>query len=85
MPHGDSDLFLMGLLSMMDAILETPMAKVLEKVPLDQQTKAALLGGVNSLRPLYQFMLARESGDWENTSALAKQLHLNESEIAESY
>lgn len=84
-PHGDSDLFLMGLLSMMDAILETPMAKVLEKVPLDQQTKAALLGGASTLRPLYQLMLARESGDWENTGILAKQLHLTESEVAESY
>ncbi len=84
-PHGESDLFLMGLLSMMEAILETPMAKVLEKVPIDQQTKAALLGGASSLRPLYQLMLARESGDWENTSALAKQLHLSESEIAENY
>jgi c-di-GMP-related signal transduction protein len=84
-PHGESDLFLMGLLSMMDAILETPMVNVLEKIPLDQPTKAALLGGVSPLRPLYQLMLARESGDWENTSALARQLSLNESEIAESY
>jgi c-di-GMP-related signal transduction protein len=84
-PHGESDLFLMGLLSMMDAILETPMVNVLEKILLDQPTKAALLGGVSPLRPLYQLMLARESGDWENTSALARQLSLNESEIAESY
>ncbi len=84
-PHGDSDLFLMGLLSMMDAILETPMDKVLERIPIDQQTKAALLGGTSSLRPLYQLMLARESGDWENTGALATQLHLPETEIAESY
>jgi EAL and modified HD-GYP domain-containing signal transduction protein len=84
-PHGESDLFLMGLLSMMDAILETPMVNVLEKIPLDQSTKAALLGGVSPLRPLYQLMLARESGDWENTSALARQLGLNENEIAECY
>jgi c-di-GMP-related signal transduction protein len=83
--HGESDLFLMGLLSMMDAILETPMVNVLEKIPLDQPTKAALLGGVSPLRPLYQLMLARESGDWENTTVLAKQLNLSEAEIAESY
>jgi c-di-GMP-related signal transduction protein len=84
-PHGESDLFLMGLLSMMDAILETPMVNVLEKIPLDQATKAAPLGGVSPLRPLYQLMLARESGDWENTTTLAKQLNLNEAEIVESY
>jgi EAL and modified HD-GYP domain-containing signal transduction protein len=83
--HGDSDLFLMGLMSLIDVILEIPMASVLEKVPLDQETKAALLGGASRLRPLYQLMLARESGDWENTGDLARQLHLTESEVAEAY
>jgi hypothetical protein len=29
---------------MMDALLEMPMAEVLEKVPLDRETKAVLLG-----------------------------------------
>ena len=43
--HGESDLFLMGLLSLMDAILEIPMSEVLENVPVDQETKAVLLGG----------------------------------------
>jgi len=39
--HGESDLFLMGLLSLIDAMLETPMAPVLEKIPLDAATYAA--------------------------------------------
>jgi hypothetical protein len=38
--HGESDLFLLGLLSLMDAILEIPMPEVLEKVSIDQETKA---------------------------------------------
>jgi EAL and modified HD-GYP domain-containing signal transduction protein len=52
-PHGDSDLFLMGLLSLMDAILEIPMSQVLDNVPIDQETKAVLLGGASRLRPFY--------------------------------
>ena len=44
-PHGESDLFLMGLLSMIDAILEIPMTRILETVPVDRETKAVLLGG----------------------------------------
>jgi hypothetical protein len=43
-PHGDSDLFFLGLLSMMESILETPIAKILENVPVDQETKAVLMG-----------------------------------------
>ena len=83
--HGDSDLFLMGLLSLMDAILGIPMARVLESVPVDQESKAVLLGGASRLRPLYQLMLAQESGEWQSCSALAQQLHLNESEVSETY
>ncbi len=83
--HGDSDLFLMGLLSLMDAILETPMDRVLESVPLDHESKAVLLGGASRLRPLYQLMLARESGEWEHAAELGKQLRLSESEVAESH
>lgn len=83
--HGDSDLFLLGLLSLIDVMLEIPMTMVLEKIPVDQETKSVLLGGASRLRPLYQLMLARESGDWENTAQLARQLHLTESTVAESY
>lgn len=83
--HGDSDLFLMGLLSLMDVILEIPMSQVLDNVPIDQETKSMLLGGASRLRPFYQLMLAQESGEWKTASELAGQLHLAESDVAEAY
>jgi c-di-GMP-related signal transduction protein len=61
-PHGDSDLFLMGMLSTMDVILEIPMSQVLDNVPIDQESKAVLLGGASRLRPFYQLMLAQSPG-----------------------
>jgi EAL and modified HD-GYP domain-containing signal transduction protein len=67
-PHGESDLFLMGMLSVVDAILEIPMTSVLESIPLDHETKALLLGSPSKLRPLFDLMLARESGDWTSTA-----------------
>jgi EAL and modified HD-GYP domain-containing signal transduction protein len=84
-PHGDSDLFLMGLLSLMDVILELPMSQVLDNVPIDQETKSVLLGGASRLRPFYQLMLAQESGEWKNAGELGSQLHLNENEVADAY
>ena len=50
--HGESDLFLLGLLSLIDAMLEMPMAGVLERVPLDHETKAVLMGQPSLLRPV---------------------------------
>jgi c-di-GMP-related signal transduction protein len=83
--HRDSDLFLMGLLSLMDAILEIPISDVVSKIALDQETRAVLLGGASRLRPLYQLMLAQESGEWEHAGALAQTLGLRESDAAEAY
>jgi c-di-GMP-related signal transduction protein len=74
------DLFLMGLLSVMDAILEVSMERILEQIPVERETKAALLGQDTCLRPLYQLMLAQESGDWEQSGQLARQLNTSEEE-----
>lgn len=83
--HGESDLFLMGLLSLIDAMLEIPMASVLDMVPLDKETKAVLLGQPSLLRPVHRLMLAHESGEWEETSKLAESMNLNSEETAGQY
>src|SRR5262245_17563107 len=84
-PKGESDLFLAGLVSLVDAILGVPMAEVLEKIPLDQHTKAVLMGGAGPLRPIYQLMLAQEAGKWELAKDFAQQLHVTESEAGEPW
>jgi EAL and modified HD-GYP domain-containing signal transduction protein len=67
--HKDSDLFPMGMRSLMDTILKIPMRQVLDKVPIDQESKAVLLGATGPLQPFYQLILAQESGDWRVASA----------------
>lgn len=83
--HGESDLFLLGLLSLIDAMLEIPMEDVLEKIPLDHETKAVLLGQPSVLRPVYQLMLAHESGEWEAAAELSGRLHLDSEDVAGLY
>ena len=83
--HGESDLFLLGLLSLIDAMLEMPMAEVLDKIPQDQATKAALLGQPSELRPVFQLMLAHESGEWQAAAELSAGLHLDSEDVAGDY
>jgi EAL and modified HD-GYP domain-containing signal transduction protein len=83
--HGDSDLFLMGMLSLMDAILELSMQQVLDAMPIDAESKTVLLGGSGRLRPFYQLMLAQESGEWQAVSELSHQLHLKETDVSNCY
>jgi len=84
-PHGESDLFLMGLLSLIDVMLEVPMETVLEKIPLDSATKAALLGQPSVLRPVFQLMLAHESGEWVAAKSLSEGLQLDPEEVVGCY
>ncbi|MFZ0543663.1 MAG: HDOD domain-containing protein [Candidatus Sulfotelmatobacter sp.] len=83
--HGDSDLFLMGMLSLMDTILEIPMRQVLDNVPIDQECKAVLLGATSRLRPFYQLMLAQESGEWAAVRELSTQIQLSEGDVSAAY
>jgi EAL and modified HD-GYP domain-containing signal transduction protein len=81
----DSDLFLLGLLSLMDAILDMPMAEIVKNISLDPTSEAALLGNTASSGPVFQLALAQEAGDWPRVAQLARQLHVTESAVAEQH
>jgi c-di-GMP-related signal transduction protein len=86
--HGNSDLFLMGMLSLIDAILAVPIGIVMEELCLDANVKAQLLaaktGKKTPLSNIYELMVAREDGDWGLVTRLGKPLNLSLSFIAET-
>jgi c-di-GMP-related signal transduction protein len=84
-PHGESDLFLLGLLSLMDVILEIPMGLVLEGIRIDRETRAVLLGQESKLDPIYQLMLSQEAADWPKLSELCAKLNLPEKLVTETH
>jgi c-di-GMP-related signal transduction protein len=83
--QSNTDLFLMGLLSVMDAILEVPIDVLLEQLPVENEIKAVLLGQNSSLRPLYKLMLAQEAGEWSESSAIATQLKFTDEEVSSNW
>lgn len=87
--HGNADLFLIGMLSLMDAILEVPMGVVIEGLGFDSDTKDALLGAKKGsetpLTPIYRLMLAREEGDWEEVTKQAKLVNLSLPQVNRAY
>jgi len=83
--HGNCDLFLVGLLSLMDAILGIPMALVLDGIALDRETRAVLLGQSSPLSPIYELMLAQENAQWEKVAEFSSRLGLRGSFVAECH
>jgi EAL and modified HD-GYP domain-containing signal transduction protein len=83
--HGNTDLFLLGLLSLMDSILEIPMKMVIEDLFVDDDVKAALLTESGRVGTMYKLVKAVESGAWELISDLCAQVQIPEEYVAESY
>lgn len=86
--HGNCDLFLMGMLSLIDAILSVPIGMVIDELCVEPNLKAQLLAAKTNkktpLSPIYDLMVAREVGDWGKVSNLGKQLNLSLAFIAET-
>ena len=80
-----SSLFLMGLLSIADALLDKPIAEVLGALPIAQEVKSALIGDENRLRDVYDLLLALERAEWRQLSAAASKLGCPEEKIPDSY
>ncbi len=73
-----STLFLMGLFSLMDAILGMPMENVVELLPLDAKLKAALTRDPNNeYQPLFQLLECLEDADWPALEALTNNLFMD--------
>jgi EAL and modified HD-GYP domain-containing signal transduction protein len=73
----DSSGFLVGLFSLLDALLDQPMEGIVEKLPLGENIKAALCGDENELKQFLVLIRAFESGFWEEVSNISTQLSLD--------
>ena len=85
LPGQSTDLFLLGLLSMTDAILARPMVDILKDMPVPQSIKTALLGGNSEISEVYQLVLVYERGEWERIPEICKKLHLTEEDMPDVY
>jgi c-di-GMP-related signal transduction protein len=84
-PNEQPDFFLMGLLSLIDAILDRPMQEVLDGIPLAREIRVGLLGGNNLHGDVYRSVVAFERADWEVLSRLLSKLRLTDELVSRSY
>ena len=80
-----SELFLMGLFSLMDVFLGRPLGELTENIPLSREIKEALRGEDNLYRLVLDLVVHYEKGAWENVSQLITQLSLEEDIIPDIY
>jgi EAL and modified HD-GYP domain-containing signal transduction protein len=79
------DGFFLGLFSTIDAFLGRPLPEAVDRLPVSEEVRIALLGGDNVLRGVYDVVLAWEWRAWDEVSLAAAGLGLRSEEIAARY
>ena len=84
-PGDANDLFLMGLLSLMDAILDQPIDSILAELPVRSEIKDALLRQKGLYWQLLEITIAHEQADWQKVSQLVSAIGMNEERVSALY
>lgn len=81
----EHELFMVGLFSVMDAILEKPMEEALRGLSLSDVVVQTLLGHDTPYRPIYELALAYERADWDAVDRCAASVGINGADVAYTY
>ena len=81
----ESELFLMGMFSMLDVLVGRPLREILDSVKLSTEVKNALLGMSSKYRDILELAMHYQTGNWEQFSHSVKKLSLSEAIIPELY
>ena len=83
-----SDLFLIGMFSLLDAIMDLPLEEVLSSISVQDDVRRVLLHttpAVKRLGEVYDAVRAYEVADWQRLSAVAGELRMEEDCLPDLY
>jgi EAL and modified HD-GYP domain-containing signal transduction protein len=84
-PAEGSELFLVGLFSMIDAMLDHPMSGLMAHLPLTDGIKKALCEQCGDLAHYLLLVQSYETGDWDRCLQLARSVAIDETLIPGCY
>ncbi len=85
LPDRQADLFLVGLLSTLDALLDRPIGQVLEQMSVSAEIAHALLEGDNLLGDTLRLAIAYDRADWPRVELLSGRTGITEGQLPEAY
>ena len=78
-------MFLLGLLSLIDAMTDRPLEEMLDQMPLDEQLHNALLGEMCPMRDIFEIALCYERANWQLLMTIQDELGCDEDLIPDIY
>ncbi len=83
--YDSSEMFLMGLFSLLGAMLDMPMAEIMERLPLPVDIKKALVDQSGPFYPYLATIVAYENGDWQSCQNLLETISVSPKEMLQAY
>ena len=79
------ELFLAGLFSRIDAMLDNPMEEIIDQLPLSPNVVRALTDGDGPLADVLALIDAYETGDWDLFARVTAKLGIDDSKMPDFY
>ena len=79
------DFFMLGLFSLLDAMLDASMDILMQQIPISEDITQALVHQSGRLFPYLQVIQSYEAGEWDACDAIMAQLNLDEHKIMDFY
>jgi EAL and modified HD-GYP domain-containing signal transduction protein len=80
-----SEYFLLGLCSLLDAMLGQPMETAVAELPLSDTVRKALLGEENNARHILDAVIAHERGEWAEAAQIAALISIPDDTLPHAY
>ncbi len=84
-PVPSSELFVVGLFSLIDAILDDSMENIMKRLPLSREIKDVLLYNSGELKKYLTLAISYETGNWERMPETAAAVGINEEKLPTCY
>jgi EAL and modified HD-GYP domain-containing signal transduction protein len=78
-------LFLIGLFSLLESILQIPMREILSTLPIEPEQADALIARKGFYAPWLYLLDAHEQGQWEEVEKIAGVLRLSQRDLVSAY
>jgi EAL and modified HD-GYP domain-containing signal transduction protein len=82
---GPAEQYLLGMFSLLPAMLRIPMSDLAPALPLREKIREALLGATNVESCLLRWVESHERGDWLKSDAVAQSHGLHVDELMQCY
>jgi len=85
MKDKELDLFFIGMLSVVDALVDRPIEEILDEINISDEVRNALIGGGTPASNVLQLIISYQQADWDKVTEMVELLGVDEARVPVVY